>query len=167
MFRTTLMGIFLLTSLFSAFELGRQPAPTQQQDAAPAAAAQDDAKTRDELAKKLVMISVAPGMAEQMISNMVELQKSGSSGLPDEFFEAFKKRAAGDELVKLIIPIYAKHLDVETLKGLIAFYEGPIGQKFVKKQSDITTESMKAGQEWGQKVAMEIIQELQAKEKAK
>lgn len=162
------MGIFVLTSLFSAFELGRRPAATQQQDAAPAAAAaQDDAKTRDELAKKLVMLSVAPGMAEQMISNMVELQKSGTSGLPDEFFEAFKKRAAGDELVKLIIPIYAKHFDVETLKGLIAFYEGPIGQKFVKKQTDITTESMKAGQEWGQKVAMEIIQELQAKEKDK
>jgi hypothetical protein len=46
------------------------------------------------------------------------------------------------------------------MEGAIAWLGSRLGRQWVKKQSAIGEESMKVGQEWGQKIAMDVMAEL-------
>ena len=60
----------------------------------------------------------------------------------------FRKELSADELVKLIIPLYDKHLTHPEIKELIKFYETEVGKKLISVMPAITAESMQAGQQW-------------------
>jgi uncharacterized protein len=72
--------------------------------------------------------------------------------------------ARSDELVDLMAAVYARNFTAAEIRQVIAFYRGPVGQKFLEKMPAIAQESMAAGQQWGQTVAGEmrgrIIEEL-------
>ena len=72
--------------------------------------------------------------------------------------------ARSEELLTLVGDIYARNFTAAELREVIAFYRGPVGQKFLEKMPAITQESMMTGQKWGQDVAAElrgkIIEEL-------
>jgi hypothetical protein len=72
--------------------------------------------------------------------------------------------ARSDELLTAIGDIYARNFTAEEIKAVIAFYRGPVGQKFLDRMPVITQESMGIGQKWGQAIATEmrgrIIDEL-------
>jgi uncharacterized protein len=52
--------------------------------------------------------------------------------------------------------IYASNFSTEDLRGLIAFYKTPVGQKFLQKASVVAQQSMLAGQKFGQSVAADL-----------
>jgi hypothetical protein len=86
--------------------------------------------------------------------------------VPAEFWtesvNEIKKNALND-LVKLLAPIYANHLNEDDLDGLIEFYLTPIGKKYAEKTPLITQESMIAGQQWGMTVGQKIADRLEEK----
>ena len=49
-----------------------------------------------------------------------------------------------DELIDAIIPVYQQHLTHADIRGLIEFYNSELGQKYLKEQSAMQTESMQA-----------------------
>jgi len=63
----------------------------------------------------------------------------------------------------MVVPIYDKHFSHEDVKELIKFYQSPIGQKLVREQPGIVTESMAAGQKWGQHIAADVLKRLREK----
>ncbi len=65
------------------------------------------------------------------------------------------------ELVKLLVPTYQKHLSLEDLKGIIAFYESPLGIKYAEKTPFITQESMAIGQQWGMLLGQKIAKKME------
>jgi uncharacterized protein len=69
-----------------------------------------------------------------------------------------------DELINAIADLYARNFTAAELQQVIAFYKGPVGQKFLERMPVITQESMAVGQRWGQQIAGEmrgrIIEEL-------
>ena len=65
-----------------------------------------------------------------------------------------------EDVIQLVIPIYDKYLSVNDVKGLIAFYKTPLGQKIITITPVMTAESINAGAEYGEKIAKEIIQEM-------
>ena len=60
----------------------------------------------------------------------------------------------------MLIPIYDKHFSHNDIKELIQFYESPIGKKYLEATPSITQESYRAGEEWGNKIGLDIINEL-------
>src|SRR6266581_1734263 len=52
--------------------------------------------------------------------------------------------------------IYARNFTVEEMRRVTAFYQDPVGQKFLDKVPAITQESMSAGQEFGRTIAVEL-----------
>ena len=102
-----------------------------------------------------------------MIDGMVESMKQALPGAPDEFWVSFRKRAKPEDLVEMLVPIYVKNVDDSDLEELIRFYSSPTGQHFLDKQPLIMQESMKAGQEWGERMAQEAIDEMKKNEDAK
>ena len=47
-------------------------------------------------------------------------------------------------------PVYDKHLSDDEVKGLIRFYETPLGQKTLEGLLQMTTELMNQGRKWGE-----------------
>jgi len=114
--------------------------------------------------KKLLEVTGSKAQFDNVIDQMIDLQKEAYQGvLEDDFFTRFKQRikeTGFKEIHQKIIPVYVKHLTEEEIDGLIEFYESEVGKSYIKKQPLITQESMQIGAEWGGKIGAEIAEEL-------
>jgi uncharacterized protein len=76
------------------------------------------------------------------------------------FLERFHAKANLEQLLDLSVPVYDKYLSDEDVKGLIAFYSSPLGQKAINAMPKVTTECMEVGRKWGEKVGRESMMEV-------
>lgn len=63
-------------------------------------------------------------------------------------------------LSDLLVEIYHRHLDDKEIRGLIAFYETPLGKKLIEVTPAISQESVAAGMAWGQRMAPILNQRI-------
>jgi uncharacterized protein len=109
----------------------------------------------------------AMGQAMQMSVGMID-----SQDLPEsEKVEARKaveasmkitlEKFSWDRMKGMFVDIYAEVLSLEELEGLIAFYESPIGRKFIKKQPELTSATMQKMQGLMQELMPEIQKEVE------
>jgi hypothetical protein len=124
----------------------------------PAAAAAPNAKV-----KKLLQLTGAGALGMQMIDQMMGSFKESMPDVPEEFWTGVRAKFKPDDLVDLVAPIYAKHLTDSDVDELITFFSSPAGKHFVEKQPLILADSMKVGQEWGERIAADVISDLQKK----
>jgi len=126
----------------------------------------DDSKTKDIML--LIEVSGQKALSEQMISlitpQFLNALKASSPDLPADklsklftYLEAEMKKEVPSLLIALV-PVYDEHYIHEEIKGLIEFYQSPLGQIFVKKQGPITAAGSKVGEKWGMRVAQEAMQ---------
>jgi hypothetical protein len=66
------------------------------------------------------------------------------------FFVKFKSKADPQQLLDSLVPLYDKYLSTEEVKGLIQFYQTPLGQKWVQEMPKLTAESQEIGRKWGE-----------------
>ncbi len=102
-------------------------------------------------------------MALESIDQMMGTFKTTMPQVPTEFWDNFRGKVKGEDLVDLIVPIYNKHFTYDEIQGLIQFYKTPIGQKFIETLPAISQESSEAGRQWGEKIGLEVIKELEEK----
>ncbi len=80
--------------------------------------------------------------------------------VPNDVWNTMRKEINASDMIKLIVPIYAKHYTNNDIKELIAFYRTPIGKKVIEKQSIIMQESMAAGLVYGKEINKKIKNRL-------
>lgn len=141
-----------------------QPARVVAQVSAPpdAAPAVDSAKLQ--LIKALLTESHTIDLMLQAIEAAAPAQRAANPAIPAAFFDRFlaAARARRGELGALLIPIYDRHFTADELRQLLAFYRTPLGQKLLTEQSAIAQEAMATGQQWGQRLGLEIGQKMAA-----
>lgn len=93
-----------------------------------------------------LLLQMAPGKDKEIREIM---------GLMVERFSARKS-----EMLEMIAVIYAGKLSEPDMKDLTAFFSKGAGAAFIAKQPEILTESMAAGQQWGQKIGLEIEEQI-------
>jgi hypothetical protein len=101
-------------------------------------------------------------LGRQMMDQMLGSFEGASPGVPEEFWTRLRDELATDDLIELIVPIYARHLTEGELDALIAFYSSDHGRSIVKKMPRVMQESMSAGQEWGADIARQVMERLEA-----
>lgn len=111
---------------------------------------------------KLITLTKADELAYQVMSNMIHDFQKKLPNVPEDFWKKFVdgKDQHVQAFKEITLSVYARHLSADDIKGLIAFYSSPLGQKLIDKLPVITQESMQLGQVWGQKFAERIIGEL-------
>lgn len=162
-----IMGI----SIFSMLVLAGFPLNSfSQEDAAPAKAATSEtaAPTEENAAKtadirRLMNITGGGDIGKQVIEQMLESFKASNPEIPATFWDDFIKEVDASQLVELNVPIYDKYLSHDDIKGIIAFYESPVGQKFIDVLPQIVQESYVAGQEWGYGIGTKLREKLEEK----
>jgi hypothetical protein len=109
---------------------------------------------------KLLDVSNTKLQAAQMFDLMLPNLKLMAPDAPLTFWTMFKLKLDIDSLVNLFIPVYDKYFSHGDIKELIQFYESPIGQKLLDVTPLITQESYHIGEEWGQKLFLDVLNEL-------
>jgi TonB family protein len=80
--------------------------------------------------------------------------------LIDLFFAKFRSKFGAQQLVDFALPVYDRHFTDEEIKGLIQFYETPLGQKMASAQPELFSETQEAGKKWAGIWARESIFEV-------
>jgi uncharacterized protein len=89
-------------------------------------------------------------------------QNERSKRFVDEYIDRFQKKFNPQALTELTIPIYDKHISADDLKGLLAFYRSPLGERTLKALPLVLKESRERGAALEQKAAQETMEELKA-----
>lgn len=118
------------------------------------------APAKRELVRRLLRLSGAGAMGQQVMDQLFESQRKMLPQVPDSVWQELRKAMTGAELEELVVPIYERHLDEADLRGIIAFYETPAGAKLIRVQPQIMRESMSAGQAWGMDTTRKVMEKL-------
>ncbi len=111
-------------------------------------------------------VSGVEGTYQAALAQMFTIFKQQYTDVDESMWtelEAEFNKAAMDDLIEILVPIYEKHLTIEDLQGIITFYETPVGKKYAAQTPLITSEAMQAGQEWGMKVGADFMKKMKAK----
>ena len=119
-----------------------------------------------EIQKTLRLVGMEKLMG-QMKEQMFTMFRQKITNVPEDYWKRAEAKFDMAELIQLIIPLYDKYYSIEDLKAVNAFYESPVGQKVLSTLPQITQESMKIGQAWGEDVARRVELEAMTELKAK
>lgn len=123
--------------------------------------AAQQAETKEQKVRRLLTTMKAADSAMQGIDGMIDAMRSSMPQVSEDFWKSFRAEVKPDELIDLLVPVYADNLDDADIEGLLRFFESPVGQKFIAKQGVILQQSMAAGQKWGEQLAIRAMQQLQ------
>jgi hypothetical protein len=116
--------------------------------------------SKEQLAERLIQASAGDKLGLQ-IFDQIMAQFSQSGMVKPELVEKLRAKTNPTELVKLIVPVYTKHLTEGEMIAMIEFYETPTGKSVVSKLPLIAQESMMVGQTWGANLAQTLVSEIQ------
>ena len=132
-----------------------------------------DAKKTRAAADKLLTLFNMDVSYEKSMEQAVEMTLGiiDSQDLPEQEKREAKKAAETgmkiamkkftyDKMKGMFVDIYAEVFTVEELEGMIAFYESPIGRKFIKKQPQLTAATMQKMKVLMQEIIPEIQEEV-------
>ncbi len=115
--------------------------------------------------RKLLELTGAAKIGQQIAAQMIPMFKQANPQAPPAFWNEVQKEFNPESMIELVIPIYDKHLTHDDIKGLIAFYQSPLGRKMAAATPQIAQESMQAGQQWGLQIAQRIQKRLEEQKK--
>lgn len=124
-------------------------------------------QSTDPYFKALKEMFIASGVEETyrtVVIQMIDMYKQQSPQSDAALWDELQKEFLGtsiDYLVEMMVPVYQKHMTIEDLKGMIAFYTTPLGKKFVASTPAIMSESMQVGQMWGVKLGESFAKRIE------
>jgi hypothetical protein len=161
----TCWNVFLLLLLALAGCTSSAPPATYAPTACPPTAAVTPApdgleqETSEQLARRVMELTGAGTLGKQVAaSTAVELKKLPN--MPPGFMDQFMANIHPEELTELVVPIYVKELDHDTLVAVVRFYGTTAGKLLVSKLPVLAQESMEAGKEWGRSIATKTIADM-------
>ena len=85
-----------------------------------------------------------------------------SKKIVDTFMQKFQAQLTPQAFFDLTVPIYDKHFSAEEIRGLIQFYESPLGKKMIGEMPAIVEESSAVGRAWGSQVVLKVFAEMES-----
>ncbi len=170
------LSLAMLLAVSANSALAKDAKPAQAQKPAAAAKAEKIDPARLEAARKLIRTTTSDRLIDQVLNmatsqvtmlmiRMKPEKKKEITEIMHKIASEMKSSRRKQELYEKIARIYARHFTVDEMNKLIAFYETPVGRKFIQKMPEVMLESQKAGMEWGRAVAQEMFR--RAREEAK
>ena len=127
---------------------------------------QDEAATKQADIKKLLSITGAANTGLRVFSQVIGMFQRAHSEVPEAVWMEMVSEAEAKVdgfVMEMLVPIYDKHLTHEDIKGLIAFYETPVGRKLLAVMPLMHQESRIAGEIWGRDFARTVQERLAEK----
>ncbi|HEY6130017.1 MAG TPA: DUF2059 domain-containing protein [Candidatus Acidoferrum sp.] len=145
-------------------------APSAKATTANGASKIDPAKEAD--IRRLLEVAGAKALALQTMNEMFKsikpvLTNTLPAGeyrekLVDAFFARFMAKADSNTLLDLAVPEYDKNFTREEIRGLIQFYESPLGKKAITVVPQLMAELQTKGRKWGEDLGRQSMLEVLA-----
>lgn len=118
-----------------------------------------DKLSNEQLARKMLELTGSGKLGQQIMASMADsLQRL--PGMPSGFMEKFQANAHPDDLVNLLVPIYVRNYDHETMIAAVRFYQSDSGRSLISHLPDVTRESAAAGKGWGRALAQKTLKDM-------
>lgn len=108
--------------------------------------------------KRLLELTGGARLGERMLDGLFEAERRAMPDVPDVVWREARRAFETKDLLELITAIWDCHFTHDEIRGLIAFYESPLGTRLRNMQPVILEETLYAGEEWGRR-ALEKLQE--------
>lgn len=109
---------------------------------------------------RLLEISHGLALGQQFIDQLIDVQRSSLPQVPAQVWDELRQEFDLREMTAVVVAIYERNYSADDVKGLIAFYESPLGQKLIATQPVVLKESIAAGQQWAQTVLERMARKL-------
>ena len=119
--------------------------------------------TKEAAIRRLLDVTGVARMGVQVMDTLIDSFRKGSPAVPQQFWTEFRSEIRAQDVVDIVVPIYDRHFSEDEVRGVLAFYETPVGKRLLEKQPVIMQESMQAGQEWGRILAQKAAARLKEK----
>jgi uncharacterized protein len=139
-----------------AFVLLLSTATAWSQETTPAVPSGDADKAAD--IKRLLDLTGGARVGQHMLDRLFEAERRAMPDVPEIVWQEARRAFETRELVELIAAIWDRHFSQDEIRGLIAFYESPLGTRLREMQPVLLQESLFAGEEWGRR-ALERLEE--------
>lgn len=106
--------------------------------------------------------------ADSLMVSMAERSlaaQAATPGIPEGYLDAFiaKMRENVGSFLDRLVPLYDSLYSMDDLRGMQAFYESPVGQRFLATQPRLVESTMLLGQQWGLELAGQVLVDLSRK----
>jgi hypothetical protein len=144
--------------VISAFSAGYVAAEAQKPDAARLAAAHELIVATGASRQFEAVVPMMVKQLEPILLQMAPGKEAEIKEIASLIIDKFGARKA--EMMDIIAGVYADKLDTQDMQQLSKFFSAGAGAAFIAKQPEILTESMAAGQKWGEKIGLEIEEQI-------
>jgi hypothetical protein len=110
--------------------------------------------------RKMIELTGGARIIDQMFNSMAASFKDPKQ---QEFLQQFRKELDVNQIYDIMIPAYDKNLSGEDIKGIVLFYQSPLGQKLLEAQPKIMADSMPKIMEWSQRVTQRLLEKMKEK----
>jgi hypothetical protein len=149
------LAVVVATLLAATWTTGAVAAQSPNKDAA--LADETDRERLERKIKKLLKDNGTQATQKRTMEQMIE--QFDAMGMSPDFGKEFMAKFDLEELEEMSVKIHADHLEEETVDALLAFFATESGKKFAEALPEITVEMTKVGMEYGQRIALEIIED--------
>lgn len=125
-----------------------------------------DTKAYQAAMTKMLEVSKSMEAMKQIAPQITAMLKQQSNGqLSDQALKEIETEmiAMYDRMIQAMIPVYQKYLSLEDIKGIIAFYESPVGKKLAESNTKIAVEIMPIAQQIGMETMQKLAKNLEEK----
>lgn len=164
------MVLFVMATSLQAGQNQYQVGPVPPREAPAGQAKIDPAKEAD--IRRLMEVTGTVALMQQVMDNVQKnlkpvLMSSFPPGeyrekLVDLFFERFRSKLDSKRLLDMAVVRYDEQFSDEDIKGLISFYQTPLGQKAITALPKLTAGLQQDGQTLGQQAGRDAMIEVLA-----
>src|SRR4030067_3394133 len=83
--------------------------------------------------RQLIHMTGEGELGVQIMQQMITQYKQTMPDVPARFWDRFMQEVNPNDLTELVVPIYDRHFTHDDIKGLLKFYQTPLGQKLIAK----------------------------------
>jgi len=121
-------------------------------------------------------MQVAQTMSQAVVGQMSETIKKARPDIPPQMLDVMSEevnKTISEEMttkggfVDLMVALYNKYYTHDDIKGLLAFFQSPLGRKASSLAPVMSREGLVIGQRWGESLAPKIEQRVKARFKEK
>ena len=114
------------------------------------------------VARRILVVTKAADMIVQTMTAALPAQRQATPQLPGDFFDTLlvRARSQADTLLVRLTPAFAEVYTLDELRGLLAFYESPVGKRMIELQPAVMARTMAIGQQWGMELGGSVAQEF-------
>ena len=123
----------------------------------------EDAADKMAAISRLLEITGAIQMGQQIIDQTLTLQQQSNPSVPTEVWAEIRDELKLDDFRPAMLEIYDRHFSAADIEGLLAFYESALGRRLLAKQPEILQDSMAAGQAWAGEVQAKLLERLRSR----